>query len=74
MIISDRNERCLGVMHRELAGGHRNLGIFYGAAHFPDLEKRLLDLGFKRTNQEWLTAWNIPKAVEKPVIDLENAS
>ena len=74
VIISDRNERCLEVMQRELAAGHSNLGIFYGAAHFPDMEKRLLDLGFKRTNQEWLTAWNIPKAVEKPFIDLENAS
>lgn len=74
VIISDRNERCLEVMQRELAAGHSNLGIFYGAAHFPDMEKRLLDLGFKRTNQEWLTAWNIPKAVEKPVIDLENPS
>lgn len=74
VIISDRNERCLEVMHRELAAGRNNLGIFYGAAHFPDMEKRLLDLGFRRTNQEWLTAWNIPKAAGEPVIDLENAS
>jgi hypothetical protein len=74
VIITDRNERCLEVMHRELAAGRANLGIFYGAAHFPDMEKRLLDLGFKRTQQEWLTAWNVPKAVEKPLIDLENAS
>lgn len=74
VIISDRNQRCLEVMQRELAAGHRNLGIFYGAAHFPDMEKRLLELGFKRTNQEWLTAWNIPKAVKMPAIDLRNAS
>lgn len=74
VIITDRNQRCLHVMNRELAAGRRNLGIFYGAAHFPDMEKRLLELGFKRTNQEWLTAWNIPKAIEKPVIDLDEAS
>lgn len=74
VIISDRNNRCLDVMKREVAAGHKNIGIFYGAAHFPDMEKRLLELGFKRTVQEWLTAWNIPKAVDIPAIDLRNAS
>jgi hypothetical protein len=61
VIITDRNNRCLEVMNRQLQSGQKNLGIFYGAAHFPDMEKRLLDQGFKRTKQEWLTAWDIPK-------------
>lgn len=69
VIITDRNHRCLAVMEKELAAGHHKLGIFYGAAHFPDMEKRLLELGFKRTNQEWLTAWDIPKPAPKPVQD-----
>ena len=66
VIISDRNQRCLDVMKRELAAGHKKLGIFYGAAHFPDMEKRLVEMGFKRVNQEWLTAWDIPKEAAKP--------
>lgn len=66
VIITDRNIRCLDVMNREITAGRKNLGIFYGAAHFPDMEKRLLDLGFKRTRQEWLTAWDIPKPAKKP--------
>jgi hypothetical protein len=75
VIISDRNDRCLQVMNRELAAGRKKLGIFYGAAHFPDMEKRLLDLGFKRTDREWLTAWDIPKAPPKPAaIELKEAS
>lgn len=61
VIISDRNQRCLEVMNRELAGGKRNLGVFYGAAHFPDMEKRLTAQGFQRVKQDWLTAWDIPK-------------
>lgn len=73
VIISDRNQRCLDVMKSELAAGHKNLGIFYGAAHFPDMEKRLMELGFKRTKQEWLTAWNIPKGAAKPAIDVKEA-
>lgn len=74
VIITDRNNRCLEVLQRELAAGHKNLGVFYGAAHFPDMEKRLLELGFKRVRQEWLTAWDIPKPAEKPAVELENAS
>jgi hypothetical protein len=69
VIISDRNQRCMEVMARELASGHKQLGIFYGAAHFPDMEKRLLDQGFKRVKQEWLTAWDIPKPVAKPTTE-----
>lgn len=66
VIISDRNQRCLEVMNRELAAGHKKLGVFYGAAHFPDMEKRLTEQGFKRVKQEWLTAWDIPKEKAKP--------
>lgn len=62
VIISDRNQRCIDVMARELGAGRKNLGIFYGAAHFPDMEKRLTDLGFTRVKQEWMTAWDIPKS------------
>lgn len=73
VIITDRNERCLAVMDTELAAGRKNLGIFYGAAHFPDMEKRLLESGFKRVKQEWLTAWDIPKAPVKPAAELKKA-
>lgn len=66
VIITDRNQRCIDVMNREIAAGKRKLGVFYGAAHFPDMEKRLLDAGFKRAGQEWLTAWDIPKEQPKP--------
>jgi hypothetical protein len=71
VIISDRNRRCLEVMDRQLAAGKRKLGIFYGAAHFPDMEKRLLAQGFKRVKQEWLTAWDIPKNEAKPAAATE---
>lgn len=74
VIITDRNVRCLEVMNRQLAAGQKNLGIFYGAAHFPDMEKRLLEQGFKRVKQDWLTAWDIPKAAAKPAGELKKAS
>ncbi len=66
VIISDRNQRCVEVVNREITAGKKNLGVFYGAAHFPDMEKRLEEQGFKRVKQEWLTAWDIPKEAAKP--------
>ena len=68
VIITDRNKRCLEVMQRELDAGHKVLGIFYGAAHFPDMSQRLLEQGFVLKGQDWLTAWDIPKPAEKPVV------
>ena len=67
VIITDRNKRCLEVMDREIAAGRGNLGIFYGAAHFPDMEKQLLAKGYKLVKQEWFTAWDIPKEKAQPV-------
>lgn len=59
VIIGDRNAKCLQVLERELAAGKKKLGIFYGAAHFPDMEKRLLAAGWRKGGSEWLTAWKI---------------
>jgi pyruvate/2-oxoglutarate dehydrogenase complex dihydrolipoamide acyltransferase (E2) component len=66
VIITDRNIRAIEVTDREIAAGKKKLAIFYGAAHFPDMEKRLLEKGFKRTTHEWITAWDIPKPQPKP--------
>lgn len=61
VIIGDRNAKCLRVLEREVRAGRKKLGIFYGAAHFPDMEKRLVADGWVRAGSEWLTAWDIPK-------------
>jgi hypothetical protein len=62
VIIGDRNAKCVEVLCRQVEGGKRKLGVFYGAAHLPDLERRLLEMGYRRGKQKWLTAWDIPKA------------
>ncbi len=61
VIISDRNARCMEVMDKELAAGRENIGIFYGAAHFPDMQKRMEERGFKKVSTKWLTAWQVNK-------------
>jgi hypothetical protein len=62
VIIGDRNAKCLEVLDRQVLAGKKKLGIFYGAAHFPDMEKRLVEGGWTKTGEEWMTAWEIAKA------------
>jgi hypothetical protein len=65
VIITERNKKALEVVDREVASGHKNLGVFYGAAHLSDIEARLEKNGYRRTGERWLTAWEIkPRADE----------
>lgn len=65
LIIGDRNDKCFQVLAKHQKEGAKKIGIFYGAAHFPDMEKRLLADGFERTEHRWLTAWDIKKTMPK---------
>ena len=59
-MVDHRNAKCMEVMQREIKNGKTNLGIFYGAAHLADMERRLIeDFGFSRGGQHWLTAWKL---------------
>lgn len=59
VIISGRNKKAMAVFDAELDKGHKKIGIFYGAGHMPDFEKRLAQRGFERRSVEWLSAWNM---------------
>ncbi|MCO6429238.1 MAG: hypothetical protein J5J00_00120, partial [Deltaproteobacteria bacterium] len=59
-IISERNKVALDVLRKELAKGKKRIGIFYGAGHMPDLERRLKsDFKLSCKKLEWVTAWNL---------------
>lgn len=60
VIIGERNRVALEVLDRELKAGKKRVAIFYGAGHFPDMQKRLEQRGFRRMGEEWLAAWSIP--------------
>lgn len=63
VIVDARNEACMEVVDAELAKSTvKSVGIFYGAAHNPDLEKRLIARGFKQEGDpRWVTAWDVQK-------------
>jgi len=59
-ILTERNKRCFEVLDKQLESGKKRIAIFYGAAHLPDMERRLAaDYGFKRSDEKWLTAWRL---------------
>ncbi len=61
VIIADRNAKCMEILDKEIAGGKKHIGIFYGAAHLPDMERRLSGMGYSRVSTKWLTAWEVAK-------------
>lgn len=66
VLLSGRNEVAMNVLAEQIRQGKRSLAIFYGAGHMPDFEKRLLKSGYKKSAEQWITAWDIrPKKPSK---------
>ena len=63
-ILSGRNQVALKVFEKQVATGKKNLGIFYGAAHLPDMERRLIKMGYERTGETWIAAWDIKPRIQ----------
>jgi hypothetical protein len=60
ILVADRNQAALKVLSKELAKGHKKIGIFYGAAHMPDFEKRLReDFDLVPVSTIWMPAWDL---------------
>ena len=67
VILTDRNKVALQVLRKQLQGGKKNLAIFYGAAHLPDMEKRMIEnMGFERKGMRWVAAWDLPERKKLP--------
>jgi hypothetical protein len=59
-IITERNKVALQQLAKQIGAGKKRIGVFYGAGHLPDMEKRLIaDFKLKRGDQQWLTAWHL---------------
>jgi hypothetical protein len=56
-------------LREQIDSGKRRIGVFYGAGHLADMEKRLLaDFSLERGQEQWLPAWALQppeKAAEK---------
>ena len=60
VIITDRNKKALEVLKQQIAKGQKKIGIFYGAGHLADMDKRLRkDFNLQPESVTWLTAWDL---------------
>lgn len=74
VLIVDRNTVVLDDLRRvmEERPGFGSVAIFYGAGHFPDLERRMVEeLGFEPAGELWLPA--ITVRLDEAGIDAEQA-
>lgn len=66
ILVEDRNKAALKVLGQQIAKGKKKIGIFYGAAHMPDFEKRLRDdFDLKKSKEEWIQAWDMKVSKKK---------
>lgn len=60
VLVVERNKAAFRAMVERIEAGDKKMAIFYGAAHLPDMERRLLnEYGFSRKSEDWITAWDI---------------
>jgi hypothetical protein len=60
VIITDRNKKALEVLKKQIDNGQKKIGIFYGAGHLSDMDKRLrADFKMRPVSLSWLTAWDL---------------
>lgn len=62
-IITHRNTKALEVMKQQIALGKRRIGIFYGAGHLKDMEKRLVEEHQMSVGKiKWADAWHLQES------------
>lgn len=60
ILVKDRNNAAMKVLAQKVKQGVAKIGIFYGAAHMPDFDRRLTqELNFKRQSLTWDCAWDM---------------
>ncbi|MBQ9812992.1 MAG: hypothetical protein IJM54_06730 [Thermoguttaceae bacterium] len=61
VLIHLRNKKAIEAVKKELDAGKTKIAVFYGAAHLPDLNRRIeKDLGLTRDGEpRWFNAWNM---------------
>ena len=64
-VIGARNQRAIDVLAERLTAGDRRIAIFYGVAHMPDMEERLVEqLDLEYLDTTWVDAWRLDSRVD----------
>lgn len=67
VLVTERNKVVMRKLHEVLASSNpREIAIFYGAGHMPDLEARLIADGYTKGETAWADAWTMDDSVPLP--------
>ncbi len=56
-LIAGRNEVAFKVLAEQIEAGKKKIGVFYGAGHLADMDRRLTEeFGLRRAEERWLPA------------------
>ncbi|MBR2693635.1 MAG: hypothetical protein IKE69_05425 [Thermoguttaceae bacterium] len=58
-LIRERNTVLLDKLRLQVEKGSKYIGVFYGATHIPDIQRRLEEAGYRATAVEEITAWRL---------------
>jgi hypothetical protein len=65
-VIGARNQRAIDVLKTQLESGDKRIAIFYGVAHMPDMEERLLEqLDLVYLDTAWVDAWRLNTSIDR---------
>ena len=65
-VIGARNQRAIDVLKNQLNAGATRIAIFFGVAHMPDLEQRMIDqLDLVYLDTTWVDAWRLSTHADK---------
>ncbi|CAN5649658.1 hypothetical protein BH09PLA1_BH09PLA1_32670 [soil metagenome] len=76
VLLTERNKAAIATLDRTIKEGKRDIAIFYGAAHMPEIARMLDERGFKPVATEWRMAWDLtiradaPSGAEKFLMEL----
>ena len=61
-LIKGRNAKAFRILREELDAGKKNISVFYGAGHLPDMAERLEEeFAMEAKNTVWLDAWDLTR-------------
>jgi hypothetical protein len=59
VILTERNKAVLKAIDESVKDGKRDVAVFYGAAHMPEIAEELEKRGFKESSHRWRAAWDV---------------
>ena len=66
VILTERNKAVMRELTKQLKAGKKDIAIFYGAAHMPELADALEIRGFEPAQTKWRAAWDVKIRKDQP--------